>query len=54
MTNADDGEIRWLSYSQIAAIRRISRQSAERMVRKHRWRRTVNNHGIICRSRCPP
>ena len=41
-----DPDVRWLSYSQIAAIRGISRPSAERIVRKHRWRRTVNNHGI--------
>jgi hypothetical protein len=44
--SADDPDVRWLSYSQIAALRGISRASAERMVRKHRWRRTVNNHGV--------
>ena len=46
MPDDSDPDVRWLSYSQIAAIRNISRPSAERMVRKHRWRRTVNNHGI--------
>jgi predicted nucleic acid-binding Zn-ribbon protein len=44
--SADDSDIRWLSYHQIAGLRGISRASAERMVRKHRWRRTVNNHGV--------
>lgn len=44
--SADDPDVRWLSYAQIATLRGISRASAERMVRKHRWRRTVNNHGI--------
>ena len=44
--SADDSDIRWLSYQQIAGLRGISRASAERMVRKHRWRRTVNNHGM--------
>ena len=44
--SADDPDVRWLSYSQIAALRGISRASAERMVRKHRWRRTQNNHGV--------
>lgn len=44
--SADDPDVRWLSYAQIATLRSISRASAERMVRKHRWRRTVNNHGI--------
>jgi len=44
--SADDPDVRWLSYAQIATLRSISRASAERMVRKHRWRRTMNNHGI--------
>jgi hypothetical protein len=47
--SADDPDVRWLSYAQIAALRSISRASAERMVRKHRWRRIVNNHGITGR-----
>jgi DNA repair exonuclease SbcCD ATPase subunit len=43
----DPGEIRWLSYSQIAAVRQISRASAIRMCRKAGWRRQVNNQGVV-------
>ena len=42
----DQADIRWLSYSEIAAIRGISRTSAERMVRRARWRRQVDNQGV--------
>jgi chromosome segregation ATPase len=42
----DQGEVRWLSYSQIAALRGISRTSAERMVRRAKWRRQVDNQGV--------
>ena len=42
----DQAGIRWLSYSQIAALRGISRTSAERMVRRAKWRRQVDNQGV--------
>jgi len=39
----DDG--RWLSYSELAGERGISRQSAVRLVRRQRWRRQMGNDG---------
>jgi hypothetical protein len=46
--NQEDGDadIRWLSYAQIAKIRGISRASAERIVRRAKWRRQVDNQGV--------
>ena len=41
-----DADIRWLSYAQIAKIRGISRASAERIVRRAKWRRQVDNQGV--------
>ena len=59
------GEGRWLTYRQIADLRGISKASAERLVRRHRWRRQegivtlslggrvdraeVGSHGLCCR-----
>jgi hypothetical protein len=37
---------RWLTYRQIADLRRISKESAERLVRRHRWRRQEDNQGV--------
>jgi hypothetical protein len=48
---ADDGQ--WMTYSQIAARRGISKGSAERLVRRHRWRRQVDNQGLA-RALVPP
>jgi hypothetical protein len=39
-------DIRWLSYQEIAVARGISRTSAERMVRRAKWRRQVDNQGV--------
>jgi chromosome segregation ATPase len=44
--DAEEDAVRWLSYSQIAALRGISRTSAERMVRRAKWRRQVDNQGV--------
>ena len=41
-----DADIRWLSYAEIAKIRGISRASAERIVRRAKWRRQADNQGI--------
>jgi hypothetical protein len=46
LTDGDADTVRWLSYSQIAALRGISRTSAERMVRRAKWRRQVDNQGV--------
>src|ERR1700758_4021328 len=41
------GDHRWLSYSELAEARGISRASAIRLVRKHRWPRRTNNAGVV-------
>jgi hypothetical protein len=46
MRDGDEEAVRWLSYSEIAALRHISRTSAERMVRRAKWRRQVDNQGV--------
>jgi hypothetical protein len=43
----EPGDIRWLSYAQIAAARGISRASAVRMARRAKWRRQTNNAGVV-------
>jgi hypothetical protein len=44
-----NAETRWLSYREIASIRGISRASAARMARLHRWARRKNNAGVtVC------
>jgi hypothetical protein len=44
-----DTDTRWLSYQQIAQVRGISRASAARMARLHRWPRRKNNSGVtVC------
>jgi hypothetical protein len=43
--SADGG--RWMTYAEIAALRRISRTSAERLVRRRRWRRQPDNRGGV-------
>jgi hypothetical protein len=42
---ADTEDGRWLSYTELAAERGISRASAIRMVRRQRWRRQAGNDG---------
>jgi hypothetical protein len=46
MRDGDEGAVRWLSYSEIAALRGINRTSAERVVRRAKWRRQVDNQGV--------
>jgi hypothetical protein len=41
----EDG--RWMTYAQIADLRGISKASAERLVRRHRWRRQADNEGRV-------
>jgi hypothetical protein len=43
---ADDGG-RWMTYPEIAALRRITRASAERLVQRRRWRRQADNRGHV-------
>jgi hypothetical protein len=45
--DAPGDDHRWLSYSELAQARSISRPSAVRLVRKHRWPRRTNNAGVI-------
>jgi hypothetical protein len=33
------GDGRWLSYAELADVRRISKESAVRLMMRHRWRR---------------
>jgi hypothetical protein len=41
--DADGG--RWMSYAELALTRGISRSSAERLVRRRRWRKQTDNRG---------
>jgi hypothetical protein len=43
---ADDGG-RWMTYAEIATLRRITRASAERLVQRRRWRRQADNRGHV-------
>ena len=43
--DADGGQ--WMTYPELAALRRVSRASAERMVRRHKWRRQDDNRGHV-------
>ena len=43
----DDDDGRWLSYVELAALRGISRDSAERLVRRKGWRRQADNQGNV-------
>jgi hypothetical protein len=38
---------RWLSYAELADARRIDKQSAIRLTRRHQWQRQKDNHGIV-------
>jgi hypothetical protein len=47
-TGTDKGvDGRWLTYSELAAIRCIDRHSAVKLVTRHRWRRQKDNRGIL-------
>jgi hypothetical protein len=48
MDGADDLPVgEWLTLRQLAASRNISKNSAERLVRRHKWRRQPGNDGFI-------
>ena len=47
------GEGRWLSYDELSLLRGISRESAIRLARREKWRRTRGNDGTA-RIFCPP
>lgn len=40
------GENRWLTYGQLASVRRISRGSAVRLARRMKWARQAGNDGF--------
>lgn len=40
-------DVRRLTYAELAAVRGISRASAERLVRRKRWPRQVGNDGVV-------
>src|SRR5579859_7173262 len=45
---ADTGaDGRWLTYAELAEIRGIGKPSAERLVRRHKWRRQTDNRGNV-------
>lgn len=46
ITPAARGDVRRLTYAELAAVRGISRASAERLVRRKHWPRQVGNDGI--------
>jgi hypothetical protein len=43
----EDREGRWLTYGELAALRRIDRHSAVKLVTRHRWRRQKDNRGVL-------
>src|SRR5262249_11938241 len=43
----DSDEGRWLTYGELAALRRIDRHSAVKLVTRHQWRRQKDNHGVL-------
>jgi hypothetical protein len=45
MDSAEDGQ--WLTYSELADIRRIDRHSAVKLVMRRRWRRQKDNRGVL-------
>ena len=42
-----DDDFRWLTYAELAAMRGISRTSAERLVLRRRWRKQKGNDGAV-------
>lgn len=44
---SDDRESRWISFNDLAALRGISRASASKLVRRHGWRRQIDNKGHV-------
>jgi hypothetical protein len=46
-TAHDDGDSRWMSYAELAEVRRITTSSAIRLVVRRGWRRQMDNQGIM-------
>jgi hypothetical protein len=44
---SDDSDGMWLTYAELAAIRRIDRHSAVKLVIRHGWRRQKDNRGVL-------
>jgi hypothetical protein len=40
-------EGQWLTYGELASIRRIDRHSAVKLVTRHQWRRQKDNRGVL-------
>jgi hypothetical protein len=52
--SADEAaDSRWMTYTELAAARRISTSSAIKLVVRHGWRRQKDNHGTM-RALVPP
>ena len=43
----DDGDSRWMSYAELAEVRRITTSSAIRLVVRRGWRRQKDNQGTM-------
>jgi hypothetical protein len=46
-TAHDDGDSRWMSYAELAEVRRITTSSAIRLVVRRGWRRQKDNQGVM-------
>src|ERR1700722_18644029 len=44
---SNDSDGMWLTYAELAQIRRIDRHSAVKLVTRHRWRRQKDNRGVL-------
>jgi predicted nucleic acid-binding Zn-ribbon protein len=45
MVNGADEQ--WMTYAELAIARGITKASANRLVRRHKWRRQIDNHGHV-------
>jgi len=46
-TSAADSDARRMTYAELAAVRGISRGSAERLARRRQWPRQLGNDGAV-------
>jgi hypothetical protein len=44
---ADEADGKWMTYAELASARSISRASAARFVRRHKWRKQEDNQGNV-------
>ena len=51
--SADDADSRWMTYTELAQVRRIATSSAIKLVLRRGWRRQKDNHGTM-RALVPP